>query len=430
MDKHAALLAAAQCQLLRGKSIADEILRQVAFDVRELVQAGLTPRLVSLTFGAPSAAEIYVRNQRRTAECVGIEFVEMTLSATTDEAEALAAVAKLDADPAITGIILQRPVPSHLSVKRLQGAIQPCKDVEGMHPDSIGQIVYGLSDIGPCTAVAAVEILRRTGLRIEGLEVVVIGHSEIVGKPIAFLLMAEGATVTVCHHLTRSVAMHSRRADAVFVAVGKPKLVGPDMIKPGAAVIDIGINPVLGDDGKVRFVGDVDFDAVGKVAGWLTPVPGGVGPVTVSILMRNTVFAARRQRHEVTAAAVAVAAPVDSMEPDRVVIRDLVVSTSVGIHSHEHAERQPVRINIEMTTDRGGDGLGVVDYETIAKAIRVLPGAGHFRLVEEMADQIAELCLLDARVGSVSVSVEKLNAVQGAAGAGVKITRRQNRRFQ
>ncbi len=165
-----------------------------------------------------------------------------------------------------------------------------------MHPDSIGQIVYGLSDIGPCTAIATVELLRRTGLEIKGLEVVVIGHSEIVGKPIAFLLMAEGATVTVCHHMTRSVMMHSRRADAVFVAVGKPKLIGPNMIKPGAAVIDIGINRLIGDDGSARIVGDVDTDAVSHVAGWLTPVPGGVGPVTLSILMRNTIFAARRQR--------------------------------------------------------------------------------------------------------------------------------------
>src|SRR5262249_4306541 len=155
---------------------------------------------------------------------------------------------------------------------------------------------YGLSDIGPWTALAAVEMLKQTGLTIPGLEVVVIGHSEIVGKPIAFLLMAAGATVTVCHHMTRSVRMHARRADAVFVAVGKPNLVGAEMVKPGAAVIDIGINRVVGEDGRTRIVGDVDGKSVETVAGWLTPVPGGVGPVTLAMLMRNTVFAARQKQ--------------------------------------------------------------------------------------------------------------------------------------
>jgi len=265
--------------------------RQVAL----LTETTSPLRLVSVTFGDPRVAEIYVRNQRRTAARVGIKFSEVSLPSTVDASEALRTIQDLDADPTVTGIILQRPFPRHLSVKTLQGAITPDKDVEGMHPNSIGEIVYGLSDIGPCTALAAIELLKRTGLTIQGLDVVVIGHSEIVGKPIAFLLMAEGATVTVCHHMTRNVIMHSRRADAVFVAVGKASLIGPEMIKPGAAVIDIGINSITGRDGAPRVVGDVDFTAVSKVAGWLTPVPGGVGPVTLSMLMRNTVFAARRQ---------------------------------------------------------------------------------------------------------------------------------------
>ena len=159
-----------------------------------------------------------------------------------------------------------------------------------MHPASIGNIVYNDLALGPCTAVAAVEILKTLPLPLEGLDVTVIGHSEIVGKPIAFLLMGLGATVTVCHHMTRSVAMHSRAADAVFVAVGKPGLVRGDMLKPGAALIDIGINQVDG-----RTVGDADFDSCAEVAGWITPVPGGVGPVTVAILMHNAVLATRMQ---------------------------------------------------------------------------------------------------------------------------------------
>lgn len=278
-----------------GRPVADRLLAEVAEQARALTGRGLPPHLVSVTIGDTAAVDVYVRNQRRTAERAGIRFSGLALPDSIDQAGALAALANLNDDPTVTGIILQRPMPPHLSVKCLQSALRPDKDVEGMHPASIGDIVYGRSAIGPCTALASVELLRQTGLGIAGLEVVVIGHSEIVGKPIAFLLMAEGATVTVCHHMTRSVAMHSRRADAVFVAVGRPHLVGPEMIKPGAAVIDIGINQVAGPDGSTRVVGDVDYDRVREVAGWVTPVPGGVGPVTVAMLMRNTVRAAERQ---------------------------------------------------------------------------------------------------------------------------------------
>jgi methylenetetrahydrofolate dehydrogenase (NADP+)/methenyltetrahydrofolate cyclohydrolase len=176
------------------------------------------------------------------------------------------------------------------------------KDVEGMHPSSIGNIVYNDLTLGPCTAVAAVEILKTLPLKMEGLDVCVIGHSEIVGKPIAFLMMGLGATVTVCHHMTRQVAVHSRAADAVFVAVGKPGLVRGEMLKPEAALIDIGINRVDG-----RTVGDADFASCAEVAGWITPVPGGVGPVTVAILMKNAVLAtALQMEHYRTAFAAAV----------------------------------------------------------------------------------------------------------------------------
>jgi len=200
-------------------------------------------------------------------------------------------LAGLNADPRVNGIIIQRPLPGHIPVKVLQKAVHPMKDVEGMHPSSIGNIVYNDLTLGPCTAVAAVEILKTLPLKMEGLDVCVIGHSEIVGKPIAFLMMGLGATVTVCHHMTRQVAVHSRAADAVFVAVGKPGLVRGEMLKPGAALIDIGINRVDG-----RTVGDADFASCAEVAGWITPVPGGVGPVTVAILLRNTMVALNRQR--------------------------------------------------------------------------------------------------------------------------------------
>ncbi|MCS7048909.1 MAG: bifunctional 5,10-methylenetetrahydrofolate dehydrogenase/5,10-methenyltetrahydrofolate cyclohydrolase [Verrucomicrobiae bacterium] len=281
---------------LDGRRVADELLQALQPEVNALRASGWGPRLVSISIGATDAVAVYVRNQRRAAEKLGIGFEPRDLPATITVEETLAAIAVLNTDPRITGIIIQRPVPAHLPIKQLQRAIHPLKDVEGMHPASIGNIVYNELDLAPCTALASIELLKRTGLKLPGLEVVVIGHSEIVGKPIAFLLMAEGATVTVCHHLTRSVSMHSRRADAVFVAVGKPRLITAEMIKPGAAVIDIGINRVAGPDGQTVTVGDVDYESCRAVAGWITPVPGGVGPVTVAMLMRNTVTAAHRQK--------------------------------------------------------------------------------------------------------------------------------------
>ncbi len=279
---------------INGRAVAAGILAGVATDASELKKNGWSPRLVSIRIGENYAADLYVRNQRRTADKGGIAFEEKQFPANISVDELRAAIFVLNVDPRVTGIILQRPVPQNLPIKQLQAAIHPLKDVEGMHPSSIGNIVYNELELGPCTAVASLELLKNTGVPLEGLEVTVIGHSEIVGKPIAFLLMAEGATVTVCHHMTRIVAVHSRKADAVFVAVGKPRLLTGDMIKPGAVVIDIGINQIEAADGGSKVVGDCDYDSCSEVAGWITPVPGGVGPVTVAVLMRNTVIAAQR----------------------------------------------------------------------------------------------------------------------------------------
>jgi methylenetetrahydrofolate dehydrogenase (NADP+)/methenyltetrahydrofolate cyclohydrolase len=276
--------------VIDGKAIGAELRAKVAAEAAELSEAGWTPRLVSVSVGDTAASELYVRNQQKQAASAGVEFEARAYPQETSLEQLMGILEGLNADPRVNGIIIQRPLPAHIPVKALQRAVHPLKDVEGMHPASIGNIVYNDLALGPCTAVAAVEILKTLPLNIEGLDVTVIGHSEIVGKPIAFLLMGLGATVTVCHHMTRSVAMHSRAADAVFVAVGKPGLVTGDMIKPGAAVIDIGINRV---DGKT--VGDVDFDSCLGIAGWLTPVPGGVGPVTVATLMKNATLATRMQ---------------------------------------------------------------------------------------------------------------------------------------
>ncbi|NGN40381.1 bifunctional 5,10-methylenetetrahydrofolate dehydrogenase/5,10-methenyltetrahydrofolate cyclohydrolase [Mesorhizobium sp. CGMCC 1.15528] len=281
---------------LKGAPVAARIIAEVRAAADKAVEEGFPPRLVSITVGDVAAVDVYVRNQRAKAGLAGIDFEERRFPAETTAAELEAAIHGMNADPRVTGIIIQRPVPAHIPVKAIQAAVHPLKDVEGMHPASIGNIVYNEIELAPCTAAASVELLKATGLDLKGLEVVVVGHSEIVGKPIAFLLMSEGATVTVCHHMTRSVAAHTRRADALFVAVGKPRLIKGDMVKPGAAVIDIGINAETAPDGSTRIVGDVDTDSVKDVASWITPVPGGVGPVTVAILLRNTMVALNRQR--------------------------------------------------------------------------------------------------------------------------------------
>lgn len=281
---------------LKGGPVAARIIAEVREAAAQATEEGFAPKLVSITVGDVVAVEVYVRNQRSKAEAAGIGFEERRFAADVTAGELEAAIQGMNADPRVTGIIIQRPVPAHIPVRALQAAVHPLKDVEGMHPASIGNIVYNQLDLAPCTAAASVELLKETGLDLKGLEVVVVGHSEIVGKPIAFLLMSEGATVTVCHHMTRSVAAHARRADALFVAVGKPRLIRADMVKPGAAVIDIGINAETLADGTSRIVGDVDTDSVREVASWITPVPGGVGPVTVAILLRNTMVALNRQR--------------------------------------------------------------------------------------------------------------------------------------
>ena len=283
--------------LIDGKAIAARMRDETRAQAQALAKAGWTPRLVSISVGDVAAAELYVRNQQRSAEASGVAFEARNYPATISLEQLQGVLAGLNADPRVNGIIIQRPLPAHIPVKALQKAVHPLKDVEGMHPASIGNIVYNDLALGPCTAVAAVEILKTLPLKMEGLDVCVIGHSEIVGKPIAFLMMGLGATVTVCHHMTRQVAVHSRAADAVFVAVGKPGLVRGEMLKPGAALIDIGINRV---DGKT--VGDADFASCAEVAGWITPVPGGVGPVTVAILMNNAVLATRLQMDHYRAA--------------------------------------------------------------------------------------------------------------------------------
>lgn len=289
-------MAPSDPRYLSGIPVKRRILAEVADAIAEMSTDAPLPRLVSISIGDTPEVAVYIRGQKRAAEQVGLPFDDQYWPGDITAEEAKARLVAMNDDPAVLGVILQRPVPEHLNVRSLQGAIHPLKDVEGMNPASIGNMVYDDLALAPCTAAASVEMIKATGLDLHGLEVVMIGHSAIVGKPAAFMLMTEGATVTVCHHMTRSVAAHSRRADAILVAVGIPNFITAEMVRPGAAVIDIGINQVSDGTGGTRIVGDVDTEAVKEVASWVTPVPGGVGPVTVAILMRNALAALRRQR--------------------------------------------------------------------------------------------------------------------------------------
>ena len=280
-------------RFLNGRAVANRLLTETKEGFEAM--GGPVGRLVSISIGDVEEIAVYIRNQAKGAERAAIPFDDQYWPKELSQDECKSRITAMNDDPKVIGIILQRPVPDHINVRSLQSAIHPLKDVEGMNPASIGNIVYNDLALAPCTAAASVELIRETGLDLKGLEVVMIGHSEIVGKPAAFMLMAEGATVTVCHHMTRSVAAHSRRADTVLVAVGIPHFLKADMVKPGAAVIDIGINQIATEDGSSKIVGDVDTDAVMEVASWVTPVPGGVGPVTVAMLMRNARMAQQRQ---------------------------------------------------------------------------------------------------------------------------------------
>ena len=273
-------------QLLDGKLIAQRIRTRLRAAREALGSGGV--RLVSLEVGQNPAAAVYVRNQQRAAAEVGIEMEVSNLPLGTTEGQLVAAIEALNRRTEVAGVLVQRPLPPGIDPRIVQSAIDPHKDVEGMHPANMGSILYREPPLPPCTAAAAQHLIVATGIDLRGTETVVVGHSEIVGKPIAILLLHHLSTVTVCHVGTRKLIDHTRRADILVVAVGKAGLVHGDMVKAGACVIDVGINQ--GPDGRI--VGDVDFASTVGVAGFLTPVPGGVGPVTVAMLLRNTLRAA------------------------------------------------------------------------------------------------------------------------------------------
>ena len=276
-------------QLLDGKAMSEELRAEIARKVAALKERGVTPGLAVILVGDDPASQIYVRNKGIGCEKTGMHSVTIRMPEDTTQQALEDQIRTLNADPAIHGILVQLPLPPHLDEAAALAAIAPEKDVDGFHVQNAGRLLCGLPGVVACTPKGAMEMIRRTGVSLSGKEAVVVGRSNIVGKPMAMLLLQANCTVTMCHSRTADLASHTRRADILVAAVGRPGFITADMVKPGAIVIDVGINRV---DGRV--VGDVDFEHVKDVAGWMTPVPGGVGRMTITMLLENTLEAAER----------------------------------------------------------------------------------------------------------------------------------------
>ena len=281
-------------RIIDGKSIAQEVRAEWKVRADALKTRGVTPGLAVIIVGEDSASKVYVANKVKACAELGLHSEHIALPADISEATLLARIAALNADPQIHGLLVQLPLPKHIDSNKVLLAISPDKDVDGFHPVNVGALVSGDTAFPPCTPHGAMKLLEKTGVTIEGKHAVVVGRSNIVGKPMALMLLQKNATVTICTSKTRDLAHHTRDADILVVATGKPRMITGDMIKPGAVVIDVGINRL--PDGKL--VGDVDFNSASKVAGWITPVPGGVGPMTITMLVANTVRAAERVAHK------------------------------------------------------------------------------------------------------------------------------------
>ena len=278
-------------KILDGKVLSARIKDELKSEVVKLKQQGINPCLAVIIVGDDPASRVYVNNKKAACEYIGIKSLEYALDATTSQEELLGLIDTLNSNKMVDGILVQLPLPSHLDEKEVLYRIKPEKDVDAFHPVNVGKIMIGDFDFLPCTPAGVMELIKESGVEISGKQCVVVGRSNIVGKPQSMLLLHKNGTVTICHSRTKNLAEVCRSADILVAAVGRPKFITADMVKEGAVVIDVGIN--RGEDGKL--CGDVDFDEVSKVAGAITPVPGGVGPMTISMLMRNTLTAATKK---------------------------------------------------------------------------------------------------------------------------------------
>ena len=277
-------------RLIDGKAIAHEYRAELALRVARLREEAVVPTLAAVIVGEDAASQVYVRNKAFACEAIGMRAQTHRLDAQTPEAQLIAFVQRLNADRAVHGILVQLPLPRHIAAKAVIGAIDPEKDVDGFHSCNVGALVLGEPAFYPCTPWGVMKLLEHEAIAVEGRHAVVVGRSNIVGKPMALMLLNASATVSVCHSKTRDLAAITRQGDVLIAAVGKAGIITAAMVKPGATVIDVGINRRA--DGKL--VGDVDFESVSKIAGAITPVPGGVGPMTIAMLLANTVKSAER----------------------------------------------------------------------------------------------------------------------------------------
>ena len=275
-------------KILSGKEVSARIKEELAEEVKKLKDSGIYPGLAVIIVGDDPASRVYVNSKKRNCEELGIHSEEYALPESTQETELLALIDKLNSKGDISGILVQLPLPKHINEENVINAIDPKKDVDAFHPVNVGKIMVGNYDFVPCTPAGVMELIKESGIEISGKECVVVGRSNIVGKPQAMLLLHENGTVTICHSKTKNLKETVKRADILVVAVGRPNFITGDMIKEGAVVIDVGINRIS----EKKLVGDVDFESAEKVAGAITPVPGGVGPMTIAMLMRNTIKAA------------------------------------------------------------------------------------------------------------------------------------------
>jgi methylenetetrahydrofolate dehydrogenase (NADP+)/methenyltetrahydrofolate cyclohydrolase len=278
-------------RLIDGKALAQTIRDRIARDVADLqVRSGIRPGLAAILVGDDPASKLYVKNKQKACDTAGIYVDEHKLPATTTQAELLALIEKVNADPNVHGILVQLPLPKQIDSKVILDAVDPHKDADGFHPYNMGRLVEGMAMFTPCTPKGVIKMIESTGVTIEGKRAVVVGRSNIVGKPAALLLMHRHATVTVCHSKTQDLPGVCRAAEILVVAIGKAKFVTADMVREGAVVVDVGVNRLA--DGT--FVGDVDFGPVSERASWISPVPGGVGPMTIAMLLDNTLESAKR----------------------------------------------------------------------------------------------------------------------------------------
>lgn len=279
-------------RLIDGKVISNEVKERVRLEVEALAKKGINTTLAVIIVGEDPASKIYVSNKKKACEALGIRSLEYALPADTTQEELLALIKTLNEEKSVNGILCQLPLPRHLDETEIINAISPEKDVDAFHPQNVGHIMIGDYDFVPCTPAGIIEMLDHEGISAEGKKCVVIGRSNIVGKPMSMLLLHRNGTVTTCHSRTKELAEICRSADILVAAVGRAKFVTADMVKPGAVVIDVGMNR---EDGKL--CGDVDFEAVKDIASAITPVPGGVGPMTIAMLMQNTLTAAKKQNN-------------------------------------------------------------------------------------------------------------------------------------